>query len=71
MKLQGKLLVRVWRSLKDDKLHRALVVDMEYTIKVLSFKLTDIAEVLGLSVVEFVHKCPEVPGKVAVYSVEV
>lgn len=47
--LKEKLLVRVWISAKGKKSY-ALVYDLGYRLLYLSFSVSDIAEVLGISV---------------------
>ena len=66
----NKLCVMSWLN-KDGFEVRALGIDLGYTFKMLSFKAQDIAEVLGLAVVDFVLATPIVPGQKTKYPVEV
>ena len=65
LKLAGKLCVVSFRS-KDGKDCTYLGVDLGYTKKALTWRITDIAELLGISVVEAIDKFPVTPGQVNV-----
>lgn len=65
-----KICVLAWLN-KDGYECRALCIDLGYSTKMLCFKAQDIAEVLGMSVVDFVAKTPIIEGQRTKYMVEV
>jgi len=65
VKLAGKLCVVSFRS-KEGKDCTYLGVDLGYTKKALTWRITDIAELLGISVVEAMDKFPIIQGQVNV-----
>lgn len=68
-KLQGDLVVVAMRSRKTGNDVRALGINLGYTVKLLTFKDQDIAECLGLSVMEYRKQFVVVEGERTLYNV--